>query len=249
VIVTDRTGPVGVVTIDRHHRRNALDEDHCRQLDQGFATVVADGCRAVVITGAGTSFCAGADLDGVYGENFRAALYQALRRVAESDVPVLAAVNGPAVGAGLQLALACDLRVASDRAHFALPTARHGLAVDPWTIRRLALLAGGGAARCFLLGGGRLDAALAYQRGLVDAIGETADAMAWAGEISAMAPASLAYSKLALRLMFEPPGWDAALDEAFARCWSGADAAEGRRARREGRSPQFGAASGPRTPN
>ena len=87
-----------------------------------------------------------------------------LAAVTEVSVPVIAAVNGPAIGAGAQLALACDLRVAAPEATFAIPTARLGIAVNPWTIRRLALLAGTGTAQAMLIGGETLDAARAALR-------------------------------------------------------------------------------------
>ena len=115
-----------------------------------------------------------------------------LHDVAEAPVPVLAAINGPAIGAGLQLAIACDLRVADPSAVFGLPTAKLGLAVDPWTIRRLALIASEGAARMLLLACSTLDADLAQARGLVDRIGGLEDTLAWAKEIAGLAPLTLA---------------------------------------------------------
>ncbi|HKT04872.1 MAG TPA: enoyl-CoA hydratase-related protein, partial [Rugosimonospora sp.] len=145
MITTERRDRVGLIRIDRHERRNALDAEHCDALRDAATALAAAGMRALVVTGHGSSFCAGADLGGVYGEGFRAALYGMLRTLTALPVPVLAAVNGPAIGAGTQLAIACDLRVAADTATFAVPTARNGLAVDAWTVRRLALLAGGGA--------------------------------------------------------------------------------------------------------
>src|SRR4051794_29458063 len=133
---------VSVLTLDRQERRNALNTEQCADLRGAVEQSVVEGCRAIVITGAGTSFCSGADFGEVYGEGYREALYDMLHAVAQAPVPVLAAVNGPAIGAGLQLAIACDLRIAVPSATFALPTAKLGLAVDPWTIRRLALICG-----------------------------------------------------------------------------------------------------------
>jgi enoyl-CoA hydratase len=213
------SGDVALITLDRHERRNALDAEHCDALAEIVGKAVGTGARSLVITGAGSSFCAGADLEGVYGASFRRSLYGTLYAITAAPIPVIAAVNGPAVGAGTQLAIASDLRVAAPGAWFAVPTARHGLAVDPWTIRRLALLAGGGAARALLLGGDRLDAELARQRGLVDRIGGLDDALAWAGEIAEFAPESLAYSKRALQTLQEPQPWDPALDEAYEAVW------------------------------
>ena len=158
-----------------------------------------DAARAVVITGAGSSFCAGADLRAVYDEAFRDALYAMLAAVTGVPVPVLAAVNGPAIGAGAQLALACDLRVAAPEATFAIPTARLGIAVNPWTIRRLALLAGTGTAQAVLVGGETLDTAAALRCGLVS-MGSGTATRPWPGprELAGLAPLSLAYAKKAL---------------------------------------------------
>ena len=163
MITRHRDGNVAVIEIDRHERRNALDTEHCHALRDA---VQAEGGRAVVITGAGSSFCAGADLGAVYDVAFRDALYAMLTAVTDAPVPVLAAVNGPAIGAGAQLAIACDLRVAAAEARFAIPTARLGIAVNPWTIRRLALVSGTGTAQAMLIGGESLDAARALQCGL-----------------------------------------------------------------------------------
>jgi len=234
VIESSTEQSVTVLTIDRHERRNALDLDHCRQLQQKVEQA-AEKARAIVITGAGSSFCAGADLAGVYEPEFREALYGMLTAVASTKVPVIASINGPAIGAGTQLAIACDLRVAAPSARFAVPTARNGLAVDPWTVRRLSLLAGGGTARGLLVGCETYGPELAHSRGLVDRLGEHADALAWATELASLAPLSLAYSKLAL----EPEADQAEVEAAFEACWTSEDRVEGERARAERRPPNF----------
>jgi enoyl-CoA hydratase len=239
VITAELRGGVGVVTIDRHERRNALDVSHCVDLRRTVEKLVAAAARVLVVTGRGTTFCAGADLDGVHGNDFRSALYAALHAITAAPVPVVAAVNGAAVGAGTQLAIACDLRVAAADAFFSIPTARNGLAVDPWTVRRLALLAGGGAARALLLGCDRIDAALAHQRGLADRIGDTPAALVWAAEIAGLAPLSLRYSKNALERLFEPPTRDTVLDKQFDACWASQDVVESQLARTEHRTPRF----------
>ena len=163
----------------------------------------------------------------------------ALDAISSAPVPVIAAVNGPAIGAGTQVAIACDLRVASASAKFAVPTARNGLAVDPWTIRRLALIAGGGAARAMLLGCEHLDDQRAYDRGLVDRLGSVHDAMEWAEDLATAAPLTLAYSKRVLESMFEPRPWAEDLDDDFAAVWESEDVEEGVRARLEKRQPDF----------
>jgi enoyl-CoA hydratase len=239
MIRTERHEQVTLLRIDRHAQRNALNPAHLADLLHGLEQAVESGSRCIVITGNGSSFCSGADLDVVRDEGFLGDLYGFLHRLAELPVPVIAAVNGPAIGAGTQLALACDLRVAAPTARFAIPTARLGLSVDAWTVRRLAALAGGGAARAILIGVDTLDADRAYGSGLVDRLGDLDDALAWAQEIASLAPLTLAYNKLALNAVAELNPVDERIDKAMTACWNSADAAEGQRARAERRPPSF----------
>ena len=239
MISTESHGPVTVVAIDRDAQRNALDIDHCRALRSALDDAVAASARVVVITGRGSSFCSGADLDAVYGQGFRDALYGLLGAIAAAPAVVLAAINGPAIGAGTQLAIACDLRVADETAVFAVPTAALGLAVDPWTARRLAEVAGGSAARRMLLAAERISAAEAVRCGLVDHLGGPGDAMQRAEAIAALAPLSLRYSKAALNAAPAAGPSTAELEAAFQACWDSADLQEGRLARSERRPPRF----------
>lgn len=232
------TDGVGLIELDRQERRNALDVEQCRRIAEAVPSVVADGARAIVVTGAGSSFCSGADFGEVYTDGFRDALHRALRAVAGAPVPVVAAVNGPAIGAGTQLAIAADLRVGAPTAVFGVPTARIGLAVDPWTIRRLAQLAGGGTARSLLLACERVPVELAHARGLVDRLGDRADALALAADMATMAPLTLRYNKLVLDRV-DPAVGDPELDAAFEGCWSSSDLREGQQARLERRAPVF----------
>ena len=234
-----RAGRVAVLTLARPEKRNALNVELCHRLRAAVEQAVADEARALVVTGAGTSFCSGADLGEVYTAEFREALYAMLHTVTDAPMPVVAAVNGPAIGAGTQLAVAADLRVAAPGALFGVPTARIGLAVDPWTIRRLALLAGNGTARSMLLACAQLDAGAALAAGLADRLGEVEDALAWAAEMAELAPLTVAYSKRVLNDLFEPRLEEKELDEAFEACWASEDFAEGRRARAEKRPPRF----------
>lgn len=230
---------VATLTLDRQERRNALNTEQCGNISRAVSSAVASGARAIVLTGAGSSFCSGADFGEVYGEGYRDALYGMLHDVAEAPVPVIAAINGPAIGAGLQLAIACDLRVADSSAIFGLPTAKLGLAVDPWTIRRLALIAGEGAARTLLLACSTVDADLAQARGLVDRLGALEDALTWAKEIAGLAPLTLAYYKQALNHVGGSDLADPELLAAFEACWESEDLEEGRSARQEKRAPDF----------
>lgn len=233
-------GRVAVVTLDRPDKHNALNVELCRLIEAAM-TEAADG-RAIVLTGNGRSFCSGADLDEVYTADFREALYGMLHAVTDAPVPVVAAIDGAAIGAGTQLAIAADFRVVAPRARFAVPTARIGLAVDPWTIRRLALLAGNGVARRLLLACDQIDAEAALAGGLADLAGTTEEAVAWAQQMAELAPLTQAYSKRVLNEVFEPE-FDELLDkrlhEAFEGCWASEDFAEGRRSRTEKRPPVF----------
>lgn len=233
---------VALVTIQRPEKRNALTTELCVRLRDAVLGALDGGARALVLTGQGSGFCSGADLDAVCSAGFRAALYDMLHTVADAPVPVVAAVNGPAIGAGTQLALAADLRMVAPGAVFGLPTARLGLAVDPWTIRRLALLASNGVARAMVLACEQLNAKQAIGCGLAEKAGTLDDALVWAAGMAELAPLTVSYSKRVLNAVFEPefdPVTDKELFDAFQRCWDSEDFAEGRRARAEKRPPRF----------
>lgn len=231
---TRRDGPVSVLELQREDRRNALDLALCRAIGEAAAAEVDAGARVLVLTGQGSAFCAGADLDGVYGGEFLEALYGMLHGLTRLPVPVVAAVNGPAIGAGTQLVLACDLRVAAPTARFAVPTARNGMAVDAWTIRTLAATVGAGVANRVMLGAETLDHDAALAAGLVDRTGDVEDALAWAQEVAALAPLALAHNKLVLR-----GGDDETVAETFDACWASDDVREALAARAERRTPVF----------
>ena len=146
--VTDR---VAVVTIDRTARRNALNLAALSRLDDAVASAVADGAAAVVLRGEGGHFCAGADLKELEDQSFDTRLRGVLERIATAPVPTFAAISGACMGLGMQLALACDIRVATDDAYFGIPAGKLGLVVNHWTLQRLALNLGFGAARLMVL--------------------------------------------------------------------------------------------------
>ena len=236
MIATTRDGHVAVIELQRDERRNALDLELCHAIRAAADEAVAGGARAVVVTGRGAAFCSGADLTGVHGPEFLDALYGMLHHLTQLPVPLIAAVNGPAIGAGTQLAMACDLRVADETARFAVPVARNGMAVDAWTIRTLSSLAGAGPARRMMLAAASLDRDAAVACGLVDSAGTLDDAVTWAHEIAKLAPLAIAHSKLVLN---GSAADDAEIEQSFAAVWASADVAEAARARTERRTPVF----------
>jgi enoyl-CoA hydratase len=231
VIHTQARGHVAGVTNDRPDRRNAVDRDTL----YGLAAAL-DGCgddvRALVLTGAGGHFCAGADLSGVEDETFTPLLRSVLDRLRLAPFVTIAAADGAALGAGTQLAIACDLRVATAATSFGIPAGRLGLAVDTWTVERLALLAGAGPARAMLLAAEVVKGDEAHRLGLVQRLGSLDDALVWADDISALAPLTLQAHKAALEAR---PDAAAAVE----RAWASADLQEGLSAFRERRRPVF----------
>lgn len=240
MIRSERRGDVALLTIDRPERRNALDTEHCRDL-LGAATAAADGgARVIVITGAGSAFCAGADLGGVYSEDFRVALRALLDGLPALPIPVIAAVNGPALGGGTELASSCDLRVVDATARFGVPAARLGIAIHERTVRRLVRLMGESTARAILIAAAEVDAGAALALGYGHRAGDLEAALAWAEEIAALAPLSIRAHKVALeRVAAEPEGEDPRIAALVRAAWESEDLAEGVAAFRERRRPRF----------
>lgn len=237
-IANEQRGPVRVVTIDRPARRNALDLPACEALLDAVRRCETPETRVVVLVGAGGHFCAGADLSAVPEERFLATLRDVLDTIVALPVPVIAAVEGVALGAGVQLAVACDLRVAAPDSRFGVPAARLGLVMDHASVQRLALLAGHGPARSMLLAAEEISGDAAVRCGLAQRPGGLAEAMAWADDIAALAPLALAAHKLALNRL-ELALADPHVEEARRRAWASADLAEGVAAFRERRPPRF----------
>jgi enoyl-CoA hydratase len=239
MIHTEQRESVLLVTLDRPERRNAVDPATVQSLIDVIEGVTG-AINVLVLTGAGGVFCAGADLAGVDSDaNFRHDVTRLLVALSSLPVVTIAAVDGPALGAGTQLAIACDLRVATDRARFGIPAARLSLVVDPWTVRRLALIAGHSTARAMLLAAAIVDADLATSIGMVHRRGDLDAALQWATEIAALAPLSIAGHKLMLdELAALEPVSEGAV-RAITAAWDSADAVEGRTAFLEKRPAQF----------
>ena len=246
---------VATITLDSPERRNALDEELAAQLRQAVRDVAADpGARCVVVTGAGRAFCSGADLGefrrqesgGVLPRReMLGAYYRTFLDVRDLAVPTIAAVNGPAIGAGLNLALVCDLRIAAASARFGATFVRLGIHPGGGATYMLARLLGPARAAEMLLSGELVDGARALEMGLVNRLVDDADLVATAAglaaTIAANAPRAVRATKRALRLALDADM--AAMLEveglAQAATQESADAGEGWAAFRERRPPRF----------
>jgi enoyl-CoA hydratase len=239
VIHLDDRGTVALITIDRQDRRNAVDHEALEQLLDAHAR--STGAQVLVLTGAGGHFCAGADLSGVEDRAFTDLLRRVLFALRDDPRPVLAACDGAALGAGTQLAVACDLRVATPAARFGIPAAKLGLAVDHWTVARLERLAGAGPARAMLLAAETYGGEEAASLGFVQRVGDLDEALAWADEIAALAPLTVAAHKLALNRLEGGAGVgeDPEVEAAHDTAWQSEDLQEGLAAFRARRRPQF----------
>ncbi|MSO38520.1 MAG: enoyl-CoA hydratase [Acidimicrobiia bacterium] len=255
----DAVDHVGLLTIDRPERRNALNAELCGELRERLEN--SHQLRAIVITGEGTAFCAGADiarraedndrssagsggLEHGGSDTFRPAFELLLDAIVDHPAPVIAAINGPALGAGLQLAVACDFRVVADHAKLGIPAARLGIVLSAANVRRLALLVGHAAARDLLLTGRDVDVDEAKAMGLVSRHGSDAKAAALhlARELAALAPLTVKGHKRALNLVMTQGDREAidvelrALEEA---AFLSDDLQEGLNAFGEKREPRF----------
>jgi enoyl-CoA hydratase len=230
---------VTTIELQRPERRNALNSQLVDELREAVLKADDGSTRAIVLTGQGTVFCAGADLSGdAFAADYPDRLIELHKVLDAAPIPVIGAINGPAIGAGLQLAMQCDLRVVAPSAFFQFPTSKYGLALDNWSIRRLSSLVGHGRARAMLLSAEKLSAETALQTGMANRLGTLEDAQAWADEIAGLAPLAIQHAKRVLN--------DDAIEEAepvhkelFDKAWGSQDVIEAQVARVEKRPPRF----------
>lgn len=245
--------PLARITVNRPNRLNALNRATLQELQRALEQVEAEtAVRAVILTGAGDrAFVAGADIRELAELDARAAreysrLGQALlRRLELLSIPVIAAINGFALGGGLELAMACTLRIAAEQAKLGLPEVKLGLLPGFGGTQRLPRLIPAGVALEMMLTGEPVTAAEALQHGLVSRVVPAAELSAAAEQlaqrIAANAPLAIGFCLEAVRRGAEM-GLDAALgleSNLFALACTTQDMKEGTRAFLEKRSPQF----------
>lgn len=253
-VLVDRDGHIATLTLNVPDKRNAMSAE----MTDAFPGAVErlsrmDDIRAVIVTGAGAAFCAGGDLDFLHtGEREVTALrdkmtgfYPNFLGLLELETPTIAAINGPAIGAGLCLALMCDMRVAAVDAPLGMTFVRIGLHPGMLATALLSRAVTHTWAAELLYTGRIVTGAEALHMGLVNRAVEgdrvVDEARALADQIVANAPIALRYVKQGLRLAFAQVADQASAWEGFAQPVTMAteDVQEGLRAVKERRPPQF----------
>lgn len=251
-LLLERRGRVAVITINRPDKLNALNIKTRQEGAAAFDELREDeSCRVVVVTGAGEkAFVAGADIAEFEGRTpvtqrdvmTSRSLFTAVDTFTK---PVIAMVNGYCLGGGCELALSCDLRIASETARFGQPEINLGIIPGGGGTQRLTRLVGEGKAMEMILTGDMIDAQTAFRIGLVNMVVPAADleakTMEIAGRIAEKSPIALRMAKEAVKLASRSN-----LDEGlrrevdlFALCFSSEDKDEGVRAFLEKRKPEF----------
>ncbi len=249
VSVEDR---IATLTINRPAKLNALDREIKEEMKKAFEAVRADAAiDAVIVTGAGKAFAAGTDigeltsLDAESGKAFASSGQALFDNVQHLGKPVIAAVNGYALGGGCELALACHIRIASEDAVFGQPEVALGIIPGYGGTQRLARIIGAGRAMEVILTGNQITAAEAFRIGLVNRV---VPARELSDSARATARAILARGQLAVRMAIkavnatmELPLSEGLKVEAglFGECCRTADFREGTRAFIEKRKPRF----------
>lgn len=234
-------GAVLTLEMQRPERRNALNIELVDGLREEVEKAANGDVRAIVLTGVGHVFSSGADLSGGQGiaDELPAKAMALNIAIDKSPVPVIGAINGPAIGAGVILSMICDLRVVAPEAYFQFPVAKYGIALDNWSIRRLTTLVGAGRARGMLMAAEPLTSDAALLTGMANRIGTLADAQAWAAEIAGFAPLAMQHAK---RVLNDDGAYEDPLPahkELYDRAWSSHDIIEAQVARIEKRPANF----------
>jgi enoyl-CoA hydratase len=248
-----REGVTAVLTLNRPEARNALDGSVLRLLERACASAAADaGVRAVVLTGAGErAFCAGADIRHMRslatdaGRPWARAGHDTFQQLEDLPKPVIAAINGVALGGGCELALACDFRIMADSAAIGQPEIKLGLIPGWGGTQRLPRLVGLTLAKELVLTGRLLTAAEALHAGLANQVAPAAEVLAraldFAAQFATLPPIAVAAAKRAMHLGRDLPLAEAngVEVETFAQVFGSADKDEGIAAFLEKRPPVF----------
>lgn len=218
-IILDPTAPVATVTFNRPSQRNAISFTMWQQFSGMMKKLDADrDVRAVVITGAGgDAFSAGADIqdfdehrsDSAKGRGYNDAVNGALKTLSDMATPTISMIRGFAVGGGCELAIATDLRIASDDSRMGIPVGKLGISIGHREMRGLVNLVGKGNALYILLSARLLDAQESLRIGLVNQVVKPEDLQEYtyklAADIAGLAPLSHAANKLTMHQVQNKP--------------------------------------------
>ena len=242
-ILYEQNGEVGKITINREKALNALNSQVLEELDATLDAVNLDEVRCLILTGAGSkSFVAGADigemstLTKAEGESFGKKGNDVFRKLETFPIPVIAAINGFALGGGCEIAMSCDIRICSENAVFGQPEVGLGITPGFGGTQRLARLVGAGMAKQMIYTARNIKADEAFRIGLVNAVYEQADlmneAIKMAESIIANAPLAVSFAKECIN-----EEYDLCADEAiayetklFGKCFATQDQKDGMRA-------------------
>lgn len=232
----ERQAGVIIWTVDRPEAKNALDHAMLDRLARAIRDATADrDIRAAIITGAGDVFVSGGDLRELRGrdspedaERLSDAGYELTSAIGEAPFPIIAALPGPAIGGGAELAIACDMRIADARARMSFRQVRMGVSTAWGSISRLVALVGAGTAGRLLYTAQEICAAEAKLLGLVDEVTDNGlarpTAIAWASDIALGSPKAIGESKRLLREATACARDIRSLErQVFVETWSGPD--------------------------
>lgn len=252
VVLLEKKDGVAILKINRPEALNSINPEVLQGISDGVDDVAKDPeIRVMIVTGEGKAFVAGADIAAMsvmneeQGLEFGRLGAKVFRKIETMDKPSIAAVNGFALGGGCELAMACDIRIASEKAKFGQPEVSLGITAGYSGTQRLPRIVGKSVAMELLLTGGQIKAAEALRIGLVSKVTEPEalmnEAMDLAARIMKNAPLAVQYTVRAIK-----EGLEAPMDEAieiesklFAKCFATEDQKEGMKAFLEKRSAEF----------
>lgn len=248
---------VGLITLENPRKRNAICPQLVREMMDILNVIEADNdLRVTVITGAGDSFCAGYDISELAGVKDGFEFYPQARNIhklflemEEKGKPIIAAIKGLAMGGGLEMSMACDIRIAAENAIFAVPEIHMGMLPAAGGMTRLPKLVGIGMAKELIFTGRQFTAEEALRIGLLNKVVSDSqvldEAMKMAETIAGMPPISIAVGKSTINQNFEADTYRATINEsnAIAKVLDTEDGKEGLQAFLEKRTPAFKSAS------
>ena len=251
-ITVETDGAVMLIIVNRPKELNALNLATMQELDSAISLASGGAARALIITGAGDkAFVAGADISemvnmpAIAAKEWSRLGQQVFSRIEALAYPVIAAINGFALGGGCELAMACDIRIAAAKAKLGQPEVNLGIIPGFAGTQRLTRLVGKGQAKKLIFSGEIIDAAEALRIGLIDMVVPADQLLAEAKKLAAMitdkAPFAIKQAKLAINKGIEMDSETSFVfeAEAFAMCFTTNDQQEGMQAFVEKRKPVF----------